>query len=601
MAGLEITVNPEVIRKIQGYFNDPSYKEMVENAAQFNSRLGAERTMRLPFLDNQTGVAQNHSNLFMEPHQRLPGMKEGQIYTYPSKRWQKKRRQYLHNFMQPRFNLRKENGDGGEGPSSGALLENSSFTAGPSSGSSGGVGPIPSSTSGPMIGGAGGGGASCGNPTNIQQEQESSNKETPKPDPEITKQDWFYDELDVPDAGEFDEPDADSDYDYEESYSSKRKKKKTPAKTPRQQNKNRRKITYDPIGDSEKPFACDLCGARYKTRPGLTYHYTHSHKEKEDDEEEMDMDKRGGDEASRRRSGGGGNMPPPILHPQQPMPPTLQPQQPMSPSHHMGMGPMPPPSMMHQHHHHPPPPHLVPQQPHPHMPPHHQMYHHQPPPGSNMPPPGSYHHQQQGMSSQPPQQQQQHPHAGSHPGLMGGPMGSRPPIMQHPGSSGGNHPQPGGMNHPGPGGVSSSGPSNSGGGPGGPVTDDPNFPRKMDDGKPRVPPSPYCDFCLGDAVENKKSGIPEELVSCSDCGRSGHPTCLQFTNNMIISVKKYRWQCIECKCCSLCGTSDNDDQLLFCDDCDRGYHMYCLVPKLDAPPEGSWSCTLCLGEFHHKK
>lgn len=37
------------------YFNDPSYKEMVENAAQFNSRLGAERTMRLPFLDNQTG------------------------------------------------------------------------------------------------------------------------------------------------------------------------------------------------------------------------------------------------------------------------------------------------------------------------------------------------------------------------------------------------------------------------------------------------------------------------------------------------------------------------------------------------------------------
>lgn len=67
------------------------------------------------------------------------------------------------------------------------------------------------------------------------------------------------------------------------------------------------------------------------------------------------------------------------------------------------------------------------------MPPHHQMYHHQPPPGSNMPPPGSYHHQQQGMSSQPPQQQQQHPHAGSHPGLMGGPMGSRPPIMQHPG------------------------------------------------------------------------------------------------------------------------------------------------------------------------
>ncbi len=42
---------------------------------------------------------------------------------------------------------------------------------------------------------------------------------------------------------------------------------------------------------------------------------------------------------------------------------------------------------------------------------------------------------------------------------------------------------------------------------------------------------------------------------------SGHPTCLQFTDNMIISVKEYPWQCIECKCCTLCGTSENDDQV----------------------------------------
>lgn len=47
-------------------------------------------------------MAQNHSNLFMSPRQRIPGLTEGQIYTYPSKRWRKKRRQYLMNFMQPR-------------------------------------------------------------------------------------------------------------------------------------------------------------------------------------------------------------------------------------------------------------------------------------------------------------------------------------------------------------------------------------------------------------------------------------------------------------------------------------------------------------------
>ena len=49
---------------------------------------------------------------------------------------------------------------------------------------------------------------------------------------------------------------------------------------------------------------------------------------------------------------------------------------------------------------------------------------------------------------------------------------------------------------------------------------------------------------------------------------------------MLLSVRKYPWQCIECKTCTLCGTSENDDKLLFCDDCDRGYHMYCLVPPM---------------------
>ncbi|KAI0237184.1 Zinc finger protein ubi-d4 [Lamellibrachia satsuma] len=107
------------------------------------------------------------------------------------------------------------------------------------------------------------------------------------------------------------------------------------------------------------------------------------------------------------------------------------------------------------------------------------------------------------------------------------------------------------------------------------------------EGKPRGRASPnnYCDFCLGLETDNKKTGEKEPLFSCADCGHSGHPSCLQFTPNMIISVQKYPWQCIECKSCGLCGTSDNDDQLLFCDDCDRGYHMYCLKPPLSEPPE----------------
>lgn len=74
----------------------PSYREAIESSANYNTRLCIERRLRLPFLDSQTGVAQNHSNLFMHKRQRMPGLIQGQIYTYPRVRWRKKRRQYLY-------------------------------------------------------------------------------------------------------------------------------------------------------------------------------------------------------------------------------------------------------------------------------------------------------------------------------------------------------------------------------------------------------------------------------------------------------------------------------------------------------------------------
>lgn len=112
----------------------------------------------------------------------------------------------------------------------------------------------------------------------------------------------------------------------------------------------------------------------------------------------------------------------------------------------------------------------------------------------------------------------------------------------------------------------------------------------------KVQVSEYCDFCLGDHNKNAE-GKAEQLTTCHDCGRSGHPSCLKFTKNMHISTKRYGWQCIECKSCAICGTSENDDQLLFCDDCDRGFHLYCLKPPLKAPPETDWSCHLCVQAF----
>ncbi len=34
-------------------------------------------------------------------------------------------------------------------------------------------------------------------------------------------------------------------------------------------------------------------------------------------------------------------------------------------------------------------------------------------------------------------------------------------------------------------------------------------------------------------------------------------------------------------------------QLMFCDGCDRGWHLYCLSPPLAKPPKGQWQCPTC--------
>ncbi|XP_072218304.1 zinc finger protein DPF3 isoform X1 [Leuresthes tenuis] len=365
---------------------DQFYKEAIEHCRSYNARLCAERSVRMPFLDSQTGVAQNNCYIWMEKRHRRPGQAAGQMYTYPARCWRKKRR--LHPPLDPQLRLcelrleaelaPKREGPTGEATALEALLRADS----------------------------------------LLEKKNSLNKE----DETLLE---IQRVLEAEENGDSFHDEEDFDLD-----------------TPKRKNRNRgksrgstrRRSEAVNADDQDKPYVCDnrykqkhnskkaeeVCGKRYKNRPGLSYHYTHTHLAEEEGEEEKEAE-------------------------------------------------MPPAS---------------------------------------------------------------------------------------------------------------------------PQSSDKHKPQKGSDGA--VIPNDYCDFCLGDQDSNRKTGQAEELVSCSDCGRSGHPTCLQFTENMMQAVRTYQWQCIECKSCSICGTSENDDQLLFCDDCDRGYHMYCLKPPMTQPPEGSWSCHLCL-------
>ncbi|KAI7799647.1 zinc finger protein DPF3 isoform X2 [Triplophysa rosa] len=353
---------------------DQFYRDAIEHCRSYNARLCAERSVRMPFLDSQTGVAQNNCYIWMEKRHRGPGLAAGQMYTYPARCWRKKRR--LHQPLDPQLRLcelrleaelmAKREAPPTEATALEALLRGDGLL----------------------------------DKRNSNSKDEETLLEIQRVLEADENGDGFHDDEDF----EVDTP--------------KRKHRNKG----RGRGSGRRRTEAVANDDQDKPYVCDICGKRYKNRPGLSYHYAHTHLAEEEGGEEQEPE--------------------------------------------------------------------IPQS---------------------------------------------------------------PPVHVHP------------ENHK---------------------------PQKGPDGA--IIPNDYCDFCLGDSGSNRKTGQAEDLVSCSDCGRSGHPSCLQFTDNMMQAVRTYQWQCIECKSCTLCGTSENDDQLLFCDDCDRGYHMYCLKPPMTQPPEGSWSCHLCL-------
>ncbi|XP_051845084.1 zinc finger protein neuro-d4 isoform X3 [Antechinus flavipes] len=381
------------------------YREAIEHCRSYNARLCAERSMRLPFLDSQTGVAQNNCYIWMEKTHRGPGLAPGQIYTYPARCWRKKRR--LNILEDPR-------------------LRPCEYKIGPWG--------APSPAPAPSVSVA----QHCETPLKKEGGLPEGPvleallcAETGEKKIELKEEETIMDcqqqMLEFPHELEVEDLEDDIP----------RRKNKAKGKAYGIGGLRKRQDTTS-LEDRDKPYVCDICGKRYKNRPGLSYHYTHTHLAEEEGEENAER----------------------------------------------------------------------------HALPFHRKNNHK-----------QFYKELAWI----PEAQRKH------------------------------------------------------------------TAKKAPDGT--VIPNGYCDFCLGGS---KKTGCPEDLISCADCGRSGHPSCLQFTVNMTAAVRTYRWQCIECKSCSLCGTSENDDQLLFCDDCDRGYHMYCLSPPMAEPPEGSWSCHLCLRHLKEK-
>ncbi|XP_034825948.1 zinc finger protein ubi-d4-like isoform X1 [Maniola hyperantus] len=415
MAAAEIqVVNQSNLAKIESFLNDPSYKEIIENSSTFNSRLCAERRMRMPFIDTQTGVAQSHSNLFMTRKQRMPGAREGQVYTYPSQRWRKSRRQYL-TMSSARWGWHTSDAaeNTGDGENSSGLPDG-------------------------LLG----------------DESRDGSQSAVKDDPK----EWFYDELAMEEmeAGEDPDPESDEDY-YDDTYANRRRRRgaaptgpgsrggrtrksqpdDTPVKRGRAGRGRKRAgaatlLPYEVAGDAEKPFGCELCGAKYKTRAGLIYHFNHTHK---DGATTTSTPTAAGSDNDSRDSRAAHSPPAP------PQPATEYQDSYVTFLNNPAVGTAT----------------AAAQTP-------------TPPVRKPSPPPRPASADTSSSDS-------------AHAPLVPPGTAAAAAAVVVPTTS--------------------------------------TAPELMKEPDTKASPSPYCDFCLGDDRENKKTGTPEELVSCSDCGRSG--------------------------------------------------------------------------------
>ncbi|XP_074652689.1 histone acetyltransferase KAT6B-like [Tubulanus polymorphus] len=96
--------------------------------------------------------------------------------------------------------------------------------------------------------------------------------------------------------------------------------------------------------------------------------------------------------------------------------------------------------------------------------------------------------------------------------------------------------------------------------------------------------------------ETNRDGQPEDMLTCKECNSTVHPSCMNYSSDLAERALRSPWQCYECKTCCLCSEAGEAAELLFCDACDKGYHMQCHKPKVLENPKGLWECSSCLLE-----
>jgi hypothetical protein len=93
------------------------------------------------------------------------------------------------------------------------------------------------------------------------------------------------------------------------------------------------------------------------------------------------------------------------------------------------------------------------------------------------------------------------------------------------------------------------------------------------------------------ALRRKRNKIAAEETATKSTEAPVQPTAEATTTHEETAPRSPVY--LSTLCCSNCGSSEHEDEMLLCDACDSGYHMKCLHPPRKKVPKGNWYCPKC--------
>ncbi|KAL9685655.1 hypothetical protein QQ045_023106 [Rhodiola kirilowii] len=97
-----------------------------------------------------------------------------------------------------------------------------------------------------------------------------------------------------------------------------------------------------------------------------------------------------------------------------------------------------------------------------------------------------------------------------------------------------------------------------------------------------------CRMCF--KGENEGSERSRKMLSCKDCGKKYHRSCIKNWGKRRDLFHWSSWSCPSCRICEVCRRTGDPNKFMFCKRCDSAYHCYCQQPPHKTVSTGPYLC-----------